>query len=115
MLDKTNVKFLTKLNKLCAGTYKVFEKPELAGELGIKQEVLDNTLKFFQERQYIDIKYADENVVCLTVLPKAFGEIEIKEGGDFTQKKLVKFMLFNCLFSAVSAFIGAFIAMFIIG
>lgn len=115
MLDKTNVKHLSKLNKLCDGTYKVFEKPELAGELGLKHDMIDNTLKFFQERQYIDIKYADENVVCLTVLPKAYSEIENKEGGDFTQRKLVKFMLFNCLFSAVSAFIGAFVAMFIIG
>ena len=91
----------------------MFEKTELEAILGSKGESLQNSIKYLQERSYIDVKYDDENVMCLCVLPKAFGEIEKEEENSVINKKLVKIMYFTCFFSAVSSFLGAFIAMFI--
>ncbi len=114
MLDKKCMKILTQLNKLCNNTYKVFEKPELQSLFSSSEESLQNTLSFLKEHQLIDIKYDDENVVCLCVTPKAIAEVEEKQDDTFYNKKIIKIMLFNCLFCAISSFVGAFLAMLII-
>ncbi len=112
MLDKKNIKILNQLNKLCDNTYKVFEKTELKGIFGSAN--IEQTIQFFKERQLIDVKYDDENVVCLSVLPKATVELSEKQESDFYNKKLVKIMIFTCVICAVSAFIGSFLANLII-
>ncbi len=115
MLDKKSFKILSQLNKMCNNTYKVFEKTELQNLFKVSNEALVNHLNFLSERQLIDVKYQDENVICLCVLPKALTEMEGKADEEGYYKKFTKIMYFTCLFSAISAFLGAFVAVLIIG
>lgn len=114
MLDKKSLKTLTKLNKLCNNSYKVFEMAELEAIFGKKGDTLINHINYFKEHKFIDVKYDDENVFCMCVLPKAFEEIESSENNNVINNKLKKIMFLTCLLSAMSAFLGSFVAMLII-
>lgn len=75
MLDKRTAATLFVINGECAdGAYKVIEAEELIAKLPSKlateADGLKQTLKYLKEREYIDIKYSDNDVYCLFPLPK---------------------------------------------
>ena len=115
MLDKQNIKILKKLQKLCPdGSYKVFDLPELFILFNTNKEALDNDFKYLKNNEYIDIKYADDNVICLCLLPKA-RQLEDQESvKNYSHLNIMKVMLISGVFSAIMAFLGAFVAMLII-
>ena len=111
MLDKRTSSLISKLDKLCDnGAYKVFDLNELATTLKSKEDALKSDLNYLKDYGYIDIKYSDESVVCLAVLPKARAEKENLEDKAFTSKSIVRIMFFTCILSALFSFLGAFIA-----
>ena len=76
MLDRRTAVLLQKINLLCVdGNYKILEKEELLSAfpsyLPQGEEGLDGMLKYLQEHEYIDVRYADKErgVYCLYPLP----------------------------------------------
>ncbi len=74
MLDKKSVELLQLLNKLCAdGGYKILKISELKNSL-VKvyksKDDLVESLKVLYDRDYISIKYQDDEEVCVNVLTK---------------------------------------------
>ncbi len=115
MLNKKSLKVLKVLSSICEdGTYKVIEYENLIQKLSIEKNsskmVIDQILDNLKVCQYIDIKYAENNTYCLSVLPK--GRMIIEEKSMFLKsQKTTNLMLFaTMLFSGIMAFIGAFLA-----
>ena len=74
MLDKRTAHFLGVIAKICEdGSYKIIEKAELVTQMRTKAadfNMLNQMVRFLQDNEMIDVKYSDETVFCLTVLPK---------------------------------------------
>ena len=115
MLDKQNIKILKKLQKLCPdGSYKVFDLSELISLFNVSKDALDNDLKHLKDNEYIDIKYADDNVICLCLLPKSRQLEEQESAKSYSHLNIMKVMLIAGIFSGIMAFLGAFVAILII-
>jgi len=79
MLDKRTLRFLSIISRICDdGSYKIIEKAELAKEMvrGTEPAVLNQMVRFLSDNEMIDVKYTDETVFCLTVLPKGRVAVE---------------------------------------
>ncbi|MDR0461995.1 MAG: hypothetical protein LBG88_01515 [Christensenellaceae bacterium] len=74
MLDKRTTRFLSAVAKICDdGSYKIIEKAELLKEMhfrGMDFVALEQMVRYLKDNEMVDLKYSDENVFCLTVLPK---------------------------------------------
>ena len=88
MLDIKSKLVLKILQKECpSGAYNIVEAKDIISSMPIKFRVdsdgLDNILIYLERQEYISIKYDDDGVYCLCVLP--FGN-EVLEN-EITQKK----------------------------
>lgn len=115
MLDKFSNKLLKKLNNLCDEGYKVLDKEELAESMHCSIVSVENNLKNFEDLGYIDIKYSDESVVCLSTLVKARQEIEVSDDKSIYNKRIMRLLITCCVLSSVFAFLGALIGKLILG
>ena len=118
MLDKQTSTLLANLNAICQdGSYKVIEKNELINAISKKNKVDEDALKamieHLQERNYLSIKYSDDNVYCLSVLPKGrLFEEKSKELAN-EKRKFNKLVVITLSLSSVASFVGAFCAMIV--
>ena len=119
MLDKRTSHFLKVVAKICDdGSYKIIEKTELLKEMNSKQQdfaALNQMVRYLQDNEMIDVKYSDETVFCLTVLPKGRVMHEsMRHKGHETVgiNRRTLFILVGACFlaSIVGAMIGALIA-----
>ena len=118
MLDKQTTDLLKSLNKFCAdGSYKVLDKTDILSSLSKKfntdLDALKNMIEHLQERNYLSVKYSDENVYCLAVLPKGRLFEEKNEELINERKKYNLLILTTMSLSCVSAFVGAFLAVIV--
>ncbi len=119
MLDKLSQKIITVLNEISdnSSTYKIFSLSDIITKLGKKYKVdavnMIKNLEYLAERDYIDIKYIDEKDVCLALLSKA--RIHDEEVKQVKKEKLayMKLAVISSICSAVSAFLGGFLAFLI--
>ena len=118
MLDKRTAQFLHIIAGICAdGSYKLIEKAELLKAMKIhssEYSALDQMLRYLQDNEMIDIKYTDETVYCVSVLPKgrvASESVRHKNLNkhDVTNKTLLYLVAASFGASMVGAFIGALI------
>lgn len=114
MLDKTNAKIVNKLVRLCPNGYKVFELEELCNLFQLKKSELDENLKYLKDNEFLDIKYSDESVICLCMLPKAKVDDETQVDKGYSIKTVLKVMLWSGIFSGIMAFLGSCVARLII-
>ena len=115
MLDKQNYKIISKLQKLCPdGSYKVFDIEELCSLFNLNKDALDNDFKHLKDNEFIDIKYSDDNVICLCLLPKSRQLEEQEKIKKYSYVNIMKVLLISGIFSGLMAFLGAFVAMLII-
>ena len=89
MLDIKSKLVLKILQKECPdGSYKIVESKDIISSLPAKFRVdsdgLDNILIYLERQEYISIKYDDDGVYCLCVLP--FGN-EILENETIQKKE----------------------------
>lgn len=111
-MDKQIIKLINKLLKLCDNdSYKVLEYNQLSDA---KVEILQKDLEYLKEHEYIDVKYSDESVICLSVLNKARQINEQTDMKRYSISQVTKMLFLSGLFSGIMAFIGAFVAMLII-
>jgi hypothetical protein len=117
MLDKRTAKFLSVLARICSdGSYKIIEKAELAKEVPADFTALNQMVSYLCDNEMVDVKYTDETVFCLTVLPHGRVTVETFRGGKnretgiFT-RKIVIVLIAGCFLAAVlGSLIGALIA-----
>ncbi len=115
MLDIKSKLVLKILIKECnGGSYKIVESSDIIAALPARYQVdsdgLDNILSYLERQDYISIKYDDDGVYCLCVLPSGY-EIMEEEG----KKKRGKnpsylFYYLTPLFALLGAFAGAMLA-----
>lgn len=115
MLDRFSNKLLKKLNIICEDGYKVVDKEELADSLHTSLVVVENTLKEFEDLGYIDVKYTDESLVCLTTMTKARQVLEVTDDKSVYNKRIVRLLVLTCVLSSVFAFLGGLIGKLILG
>lgn len=89
MLDIKSKLVLKILVKECPnGSYSIVEAKDIISSLPNKYKVdldgLDNILIYLERQEYISIKYDDEGVYCLCVLP--FGN-EVLEDEHYNKKR----------------------------
>lgn len=107
MLDKRTGALLFRINALCKeGGYKIVEEKELLSCFPQSEdgESLAHTLSYLKERGYIDIRYAEDGVYCLTPLPdgRLYFETALRERSDDLRRKRSAFFL-----TLLGAFLGS--------
>lgn len=117
MLDLKSKLVLKILIKECPfGSYNIIESKDIISAMPSKYKVdmdgLDNILIYLERQEYISIKYDDDGVYCLCVLP--FGnEIlendDNKKREDFKSPRLWIIALVVFIASLLASFLGAMI------
>jgi len=116
MLDKRTTKLLDVILRICGddGAYKIIEIHDLIKgmlpKFKIDAENLTHMLKFLGDLGMLDIKYSDEQVHCIAILPKGrvYEEAKLEKK---TNKAIGKGLAFFIVFgSFVAAMLGAFLA-----
>ena len=107
MLDtKTNL-ILKILQKECKnGGYKVVDKADIISALPSKyridEEELDHIITFLERSECIHVKYDDDNVYCLCILPLGNQITEREEKNKKDKKSFFNFyLIFFVFFSAI--------------
>ncbi len=118
MLDKQTSSFLKALYNMCDdGVYKVIDAETLLQRVGKKHsvEAMENILKYLAKNEYIDIQYSENGEYCLTVLSKGRGLFETIDNSKRMEKILRRNVWITTVLSALSAFGGALLAIFLFG
>lgn len=110
MLDKRTHLLLSRIVLLCAdGSYRVVEEKDLLScfpeRVKTDGEGLFHMLRYLREHGYIDVKYAEEGVYCLSPLPEGrmYDERMRRERSEGVKRRA---FLFVC--TLLGAFAGAF-------
>ena len=118
MLDKQTSILLANLNSICQdGSYKVIDKKDLINLNSKKNKLDEDSLKamieHLQERNYLSIKYSDDKVYCLSVLPK--GRLFDEKSKELAKekRKYNKLIIVTLSLSSIASFVGAFCAMLV--
>ena len=74
---------------------------------------LNSMISHLQERNYLSVKYTDDQVYCLAVLPKGRLYEEKNEELINEKKKYNKLIITTMTLSCVASFIGAFLAVIV--
>ena len=118
MLDKQTSILLANLNSICQdGSYKVIEKKDLIKSNSKKYKLDEDSLKamidHLKERDYLSIKYSDDKVYCLSVLPK--GRLFDEKSKELAKekRKYNKLIIITLSLSSIASFVGAFCAMLV--
>ncbi len=117
MLDIKSKLVLKILIKECNnGTYKIVEASDIISSLPARYRVdsdgLENILNYLERQDCISIKYDDDGVYCLCVLPSGY-EIVESETKKEKQKKRPSYLLifvFSFIFAFLGGLIGAIVA-----
>lgn len=110
MLDKRTHLLLSRIAFLCSdGSYHVVEERDLLScfpeKLKTDGEGLIHMLKYLREHGYIDVKYAEEGVYCISPLPEGrmYDERMKRERREGIERRIALFV-----FTLLGAFAGAF-------
>jgi len=119
MLDKRTEKLLFALTKICTdGSYKIIEISELTKEMlprfRVSTEELARMARLLSDNEMIDVKYSDEKVYCISVLPKgrvSYEGARVEKKGKKLNRATMFYLICGCFLAGFAgAFLGAFIA-----
>lgn len=118
-MDKITEKLLKIINELCQeNSYKVFENSEILSKMPKKYnlgvEDLKNMIKYLAERDYIDVKFIDDKNLCVASLPKGRLHFENILNQNKTTSAYRKLFLASIMVSGIMAFLGAFLAVYLL-
>lgn len=78
-------------------------------------DLLKSDVEYLKSLNYIDVKYLDQESICLSIMDNSrILQANIKSESS-TQKKFAFYMLLSAIVSGVMAFAGSFIANLILG
>ena len=110
-MDKRTHLLLDTVSALCAdGSFKIIEEDELLAcfppKLPVDRTGLGEMLGYLRENGYIDMRYAEEGVYCLTVLPAGRIYAERERAARTEHKRR---LFGNFLMTALGALLGGFL------
>ncbi len=113
MLDIKSKLVLKILIKECPyGSYNIIESKDVISALPSRYKVdiegLENILIFLERQEYISIKYDDDGVYCLCVLPFGYEVLENEANKKREDKKSPR-LWFYIVFSLLASFLGSFL------
>ena len=105
MLDKRTYQILSRMAHVCCdGSYKIIDRTELSTD----DSVLASSLQYLKDNEMIDVKYADEKVCCVNVMPK--GRLALGDRVNVRRRVLggavYLYIIGGCF---VAGFVGAFL------
>lgn len=115
MLDERSMTLLKIINGECVGTgYKIFALEDLVlslpRELYIDKEEVSKLIVNLCEREYISVKYQDENEVCVCTLPKGRMVFENAVNMEIQARRVEKrYFLHAFLGGGLGGIIGAIV------
>lgn len=115
MLDKRSEVLLRIINKECnEGSYKVIDVDDILrlmpNRFKVDLETINQLMNYLKSGDYISIKYSDNEVFCVSPLPRGRRMFELeKEERRLSKKKIFKFFLMSIfyLFLIFGACLGA--------
>lgn len=116
-MDKKKILLLKYLTAMTGNGYKVLETSAILNSLNrYKKDYaeLKKDIEFLRARKYIDVKYIDENNICLMVLDNSRvlqENLKIEHGN---KKSLFIMMILTSVISGIMAFLGSFLAIIIL-
>lgn len=115
-MDKKKISLLKYLTKNCTDSYKVLETKKLLSSLKKYKgdmQMLRRDVDYFAKRRYIDLKYFDEDNICISLQDNiSILEENLKVEERLNKKFVSMLTIFTC-FSCITAFLGAFLALII--
>lgn len=105
MLDTKSTLILKILQKECKnGSYKILDKNDIISALPARYrcdtDELDHIISYLERQDYVSVKYDDDNIYCLCILP-AINEITTPKRRKKEKKYLLPLIVF------ILAFLGA--------
>ena len=118
MLDIKSNLVLKILQKECRSSgYKIVDKSDIISSLPAKyrvdEEGLDHIITFLERCECVHVKYDDDSVYCLCILPRGNQITESDEKNKNKQPKLWLFVIFSSIFALIGGFLGGIISNFI--
>ena len=116
-MDKRKILLLTYLSKQCNENYKVLECGTILKSIKSYKnnfELLKKDMNYLNQYKFIDLKYIDQDNVCLIIKDNSRIIQENLKIESSTNKKMFYFLLLFSILSGVFAFIGAGLAILIL-
>lgn len=119
MLDIKSNLVLKILQKECRTSgYKVVDKADIISALPAKyrvdEEGLDHIITYLERSECIHIKYDDDNVYCLCILPLGNQLTEIENKNKKEKPKFALLIILTLIFALIGGFLGALLAKFVL-
>ena len=120
MLEKLTHLLLKEISEICGdGGYKIVETEELLAcfkDEPVPRKALDGMLTYLRENGYIDVRYAEGDLYCLTLLPlgRVYAERERAVRTENKRKYFCVFLM-TALGALLGGFLGALFASFVGG
>lgn len=117
-MEKRKLLLLKYLINNCKDGYKVLETSAVLASVkkyGGDFALLKKDISFLKSRKYIDVKYIDEDNMCLIVLDNSMvlqENLKIERGN---KKGLALVVVLTAVTSGIMAFVGSFLAIIIFG
>ena len=96
--------------------FTVLVLKELENKIKTKKNSLSiiESLNYLKEKDFIKIKYLDEEEICYCLLANAKIYLESENSNKIFKQKQTKMLIIQTLLTCLSAFLGAFVSVMII-
>lgn len=111
MLDTKSTLVLKVLQKECKnGSYRVVDKNDIISALPTRYrcdtDELDHIISYLERQDYVSVKYDDDNIYCLCILP-ATNEISTSKKKK-KEKNYLPLVIF--ILTIIGSFVGALLS-----
>ena len=115
MLDKRTTEFLKIINSNSTeGAFKVLEISNVLNKMPSKYKIdydsIVHMAEYLKERDFVTIKYVDEQEICLAPLPKGRLYDEKEKELKKEKRKGIRLIILMVISSGVAAFLGALLS-----
>lgn len=116
-MEKRKLLLLKYFLNNCDEGYKVLEISKIFSSIKKYKgdfDILNSDIHFLSQNKYLDVKYLDENNVCLSILDNSHIMQENIRSDRSINRKFAMAFVISSISSGVMAFLGAFLAIILI-
>lgn len=117
-MEKRKLTLLKYLLNNCGDGYSVLDVSKILSRIKLyknKINYLEEDIQYLKSLNYIDLKYIDNESLCLSILDNSRVVQENIKTEKLTKKTYKFFMFLTAILSGLMAFLGTFIANLILG
>lgn len=117
-MEKRKLLLLKYLLNNCSDGYKILDTQKIMTKIKKYKnnyELFESDVYFLKQRKYIDLKYVDENNVCLAIMDNSHILQENLKMENGTKKEMRFMLILSMLLCGVMAFVGSFLATLLLG